>query len=209
MNIRGLNIHFLGDSITQGVGASDPERCYVSQIAKLTGAVCRNYGIAGTRIAKRRQPYEKPKFDRCFCDRVEGMDADADIIVVFGGTNDFSHGDAPLGQITDRTVWTFYGALHVLYNSLFARYPDSKIVVLTPMKRHEEERDGRHLETFVQAVREVAAYYKLPLLDLYRNLPVDLHDPGMEARYMPDGLHPNDDGHFMLASTIINFIQEM
>lgn len=209
MELNGLKINLLGDSITQGVGASSNETCYVSMIGKLSGAVCRNYGISGTRIARRRVPYEIPQFDQDFPSRVDSMDKDADIVIVFGGTNDFGHGDAPLGKMEDRTVWSFYGALHVLYNALLKRFPNSKIVVLTPMKRHEEKRDGKTLPPFVQAVREVAAYYHLPVLDLYRDLPVDLHDPQMEAKYIPDGLHPNDGGHLMLAKTIINYLKDM
>ncbi len=38
------------------------------------------------------------------------MDNDADIIIVFGGTNDFGNGDAPFGEMSDRTPYTFYGA---------------------------------------------------------------------------------------------------
>ena len=62
-----------------------------------------------------------------YCRRYKTMDPDADIIVVFGGTNDFGHGDAPLGEMSDRTVDTFYGALHTLYTSLITRYPEAPI----------------------------------------------------------------------------------
>ena len=209
MKLNGFKINFLGDSITQGVGASDTAYCYVSQVERLTGAVCRNYGISGTRIARRSVPYESPQYDRDFCSRVEEMDPDADMIVVFGGTNDFGHGDAPLGEMSDRTVWSFYGALHVLYNSLFQKYPNAKIVVLTPMKRHEEARNGRFLLPFVEAVREVAGSYQLPILDIYADFPVDLHDPKIEAAYIPDGLHPNDAGHMMIAETLVRFLEKL
>lgn len=209
MELKGLKINFLGDSITYGIGASDEKLSYVSLIASQTGAVCRNYGISGTRIAKRREPYEKPEYDRNFCSRVEEMDADADMIVVFGGTNDYGHGDAPLGQMEDRTVWSFYGALHVLYTDLRKKYPDAKIVVLTPLKRLEETRDGRHLTDYVQAIRDVAGEYGLPILDLYRDFPCDLHDRQMQQRCLPDGLHPSDAGHRLLADTIVEFLEKL
>ncbi len=41
----------MGDSITEGGCASKAENQYVSLIAAQTGAVCRNYGIGGTRLA--------------------------------------------------------------------------------------------------------------------------------------------------------------
>ena len=53
------------------------------------------------------------------------MIPDADIVVVFGGTNDFGWGDAPLGTMEDRREDTFYGAYHLLLQKLIDRYPDA------------------------------------------------------------------------------------
>lgn len=209
MELKGLKINFLGDSITQGVGASSADSCYVSQFAKMTGATCRNYGISGTRIARRSEPYTTPTFDRDFCMRAVEMAETADVIVVFGGTNDFGHGDAPIGKKEDRTVWSFYGALHVLYDILLDRYPNAKIVILTPLRRAEEERDGKTLPPFVDAIRDVVKEYSFPMLDLYADFPVNLHDTETQHRYIPDGLHPNDAGHKLIAETIIQFLEKL
>lgn len=51
MELKGLKINFLGDSITEGHGCSDESRRFTSLIAAQNGAICRNYGIGGTRIA--------------------------------------------------------------------------------------------------------------------------------------------------------------
>lgn len=53
-----------------------------------------------------------------FCGRLDEMDKNADAVVVFGGTNDYGHGDAPFGLFTDRTDETFYGACHTLMSEL-------------------------------------------------------------------------------------------
>lgn len=209
MELKGLKINFLGDSITYGIGASDETLSYISLIASQTGAVCRNYGVCGNRIARQRQPSGDAWHDLGFCGRVDGMDPDADAVVVFGGTNDYGHGDAPLGQPADRTVWSFYGALHVLYTDLRKKYPDAKIVVLTPLKRLDETRDDRHLKDYVQAIRDVAGEYRLPILDLYRDFPCDLHDSEIQQRCLPDGVHPSDAGYRLLADTIIDFLEKL
>jgi len=209
MELKGKKINFLGDSITQGVGASKYENCYFSQFAAKTGAVCRNYGISGTRIARKKVPSAKPRYDLDFPSRVSEMDADADIVVVFGGTNDYGHGDAPLGDPADRTVWSFYGALHVLYDALLERFPGAKIVILTPMVRGDEENGLLRFSDFVGAVRQVAGEYKFPILDLYFDYPVDLHDKDMQMRYIPDGLHPSDLGHALLANTLHSFLEAL
>ena len=209
MELKGKKINFLGDSITEGVGASEHARCYLEQFAAATGAICRNYGISGTRIAKRRIPYDIPEFDRYYASRVPEMDPDADIVVVFGGTNDYGHGDAPLGEMQDRTVWTYYGALHVLFTSLIEKYPAAQIVVLTPLHRDDEEKRTPTLKPFVDATRQVAEFYSLPVLDLWANYGIQPRVPVMKEMYVPDGLHPNDAGHAILANKLRAFLENM
>ena len=209
MELKGKKINFLGDSITEGVGASEYAHCYVEQFAAATGAVCRNYGISGTRIAKRRVPYEIPEFDRYYASRVPEMDPDADVVGVFGGTNDYGHGDAPLGEMNDRTVWTYYGALHVLFTALIEKYPTAQIVILTPLHREDEEKRTPTLKPFVDATRQVAEYYSLPVLDLWANYGIQPRIPVMKNMYVPDGLHPSDAGHAILANKLRAFLEQL
>jgi lysophospholipase L1-like esterase len=209
MELKGKKINFLGDSITEGVGASEYAHCYVEQFAAATGAVCRNYGISGTRIAKRRVPYENPEFDRYYASRVPEMDPDADVVVVFGGTNDYGHGDAPLGEMSDRTVWTYYGALHVLFTALIEKYPAAQIVIITALHREDEEAQTPILKSFVDATRQVAEYYSLPVLDLWANYGIQPRIPVMKNMYVPDGLHPNDAGHAILANKLRAFLEQL
>ena len=130
MDIRGKKINFLGDSITQGCGVVIPGNIYHERLASEYGlAAARNYGIGGTRIARQTKPSLYPEWDLDFVLRVDHLDPDADIVVVFGGTNDFGHGDAPLGEFSDRTQDTFYGACHVLFEYLINTYPEATIVV--------------------------------------------------------------------------------
>ena len=206
----------MGDSITEGGCASKAENQYVSLIAAQTGAVCRNYGIGGTRIARQKTPTEE-KWDRDFISRVPEMDNDADIVVVFGGTNDFGHGDAPLGTMSDRTPYTFYGALHCLYTALTEKYPGVPIVVLTPLHRITEDiptGDNKPapvgtLKEYVNIIREVAEYYSLPVLDLFKESGLQPKISVIQQKYIPDGLHPNDDGNAILAHKIARFLETL
>lgn len=210
-----LKINFLGDSITEGHGVEASES-FVGLIAAQTGALCRNYGIGGTRIAKQRIPSENPRWDLDFCSRVEQMNPDADIVVVFGGTNDYGHGDAVMGTMTDRTPNTFYGALHTLYTSLLTKYPDSVIVVATPLHRLNDgigiSPSGLYvlpypLIDYVNVIREVAEFYSLPVLDLYANAGLQPKVDIINQKYFLDGLHPNPAGHRVLARQVLNFLR--
>lgn len=215
VDIINKRINFLGDSITEGCGISDEDNCFVALIAKKYGAICRNYGIGGTRIARQKEVSADPIWDRDFCARVLEMDSDADIVVVFGGTNDFAHGDAPLGSMEDRTPYTFYGALHTLYSSLVERFPSALITVLTPLHRLNEdnlrgdgfkETDTGDLKCYVEIIKEVAEFYSLPVLDLYAVSGLQPKVPTIQDLYMPDGLHLNDAGHKILAKKIAHYL---
>ncbi len=214
MDIKDLKINFLGDSITYGAGATSPENNYVNIIEK-EGAICRNYGIGGTRIALQKDKKEDHDFAD-FNSRFDQMEADADMVFVFGGTNDYGHGDAPIGEFSDRTADTFYGGLHSLYTGLLTKYPSAKIVIITPLHRRDEEvirtdaygRQYIHtLKPFVCAIREVAEYYSLPVLDLYASSGLQPMVDSINQKYFVDGLHPSDDGYRVIADKIISFIK--
>lgn len=212
MQLQGLKINFLGDSITEGHGTSCEAARFTDRIAAQTGAITRCYGIGGTRIAHQRMPSDNPRHDLDFNSRVGDMSPDADVIAVFGGTNDFGHGDAPFGCFSDRTADTFCGAVHTLFTALLEKYPAATIIVLTPLHRLGEDVPNRHghvLRDYVEVIRRTAEYYSLPVLDLYAVSGIQPAVPVMQQTYMPDGLHPNDAGHVRLTSQIIRFIEAL
>ncbi len=212
MELKGKKVNFIGDSITAGVGASAPENKYVEVFARLTGSTVRNYGISGTRIARQ---HGVNQFGECYCDRFAEMDDDADIIVVFGGTNDYGHGDAPIGTPDDTTPDTFYGACNYLACELMKKYPTATIVFLTPFHRIGEDSsagqrpDGPVLKVFVDIIREVAEKYSIPVLDLWKNGGVQPNVEVSRVTFMPDGLHPNDAGHELLANRLAGFLSAL
>ena len=217
MELKGLKINVLGDSITEGVGTSCREHRFGELLMERYGAIVRNYGISGTRIARQKTPsWFNLDFDKHYVSRIDGMEPDADVVLVFGGTNDFGHGDALLGEMSDRTDTTFYGALHALFISLINKYPASKIVMLTPMHRLNEDNprgdggkpeDVAPLRTYVNIIREVAEYYSIPVLDLFAESGITPKVDVLKERYMPDGLHPSDAGNEVLCELIANFIR--
>ena len=210
MDLQGKKINFLGDSITEGCGASSPELGFVSVMGSSYAlAEARNYGIGGTRIARQQVPSLETRYDGDFCGRYSGMDPDADIIIVFGGTNDHGHGDAPFGCDADQTVDTFHGACHVLFSGLKQTFPQALIVVATPLHRAEEgpkAGSGATLSDYVQVIRNTAAQYSLPVLDLFETSAI-CSDSLEELT--TDGLHPNDAGHAVLAREIGEFLKKL
>ncbi len=222
MELKGLKINFLGDSITAGTGGSGPDKVYhvlLKNEADLLEA--RNYGIGGTRFAIQKGTEKRPKDNwvdvNSFCERFSQMDDDADVIVVFGGTNDYGHGDAPFGTFSDRTPDTFYGACHYLFSGLIKKYLGKPIIVMTPLHRVGElsvpgekvEGDYKPLKDYVDAIREVAEFYSLPVLDLFATSGLQPEIKEIKENFMPDGLHPNDRGYEVIAHKLKKFLESI
>ncbi len=214
-DLKGKKINCLGDSITEGACLADPKNeCFVSLLASKYGAIVRNYGIGGTRIAHQTVTHNGcTSYDRDFCMRVDEMDPDADYIVVFGGTNDFGHGDAPFGEMSDRTSATFCGALHELYTKLIEKYPLATIVIITPLHRTgDEDRradSNKNLYDYIYAIRKAAEYYSLPVLDLFATSGIQPNIEINKTTYTADGLHPNALGHRLIADRLAHFIMNL
>ena len=211
MKLQGKTINFLGDSITEGHGTSDSSKRFTALIEKRCGLKkANNYGIGGTRFAKQFKPSENPLFDKDFCGRVWEMEKNADIVVVFGGTNDYGHGDAPFGSFSDRTKDTFCGACHQLMRDLVRIYTGKPIVIITPLHRlYEEREDGENLENYVDIIKKTAKYYSLPVLDFFAESGIQPCVDEVREKLCPDGLHPNDEGHEIMAEKIISFLERI
>ena len=224
MNIQGFKVNFLGDSITEGHGVEDRANCrFDNRLAVMCGlSAHNNYGIGGSRLAHQVQPSENPRYDLCFCGRAYNMDKTADMIIVYGGVNDYIHGDAPFGEIGDTTPATYCGGVYFLMNYLRQTYPGKPIVFMTPARcflrkevddlvvsTHARKRPGigKPLRPYVDAILETAKLFHIPALDLYNDLGLDPHDPAVFDTYTMDGLHFNDAGHAVIAQKLKDFIE--
>ena len=206
---QGKKVNFLGDSITAGYLTTIIYHEIIKE--KLGLKIARNYGISGTRIAKHSQDE-----GNSMSARFSQMDDDADLIIVFAGTNDFGHDNAPIGNFNDRSNDTFYGACHVLMQGLIEKYYKKTIAFMTPIHKdfaedvsYEVNKSGNTLKQYVTIIKEVAEYYAIPVLDLYAVSGMQPKVAIIKKYYIPDGLHPNEAGHEKLADKIISFMETL
>ena len=225
MDIKGFKVNFLGDSITEGAGVTDWAGCrYDNRLAVLCQlSATNNYSISGSRLAHQIHPSENPRYDLCFCGRAYDMDTTADMVIVYGGVNDYIHGDAPFGQIGDTTPATYCGGVYFLMNYLRTVYAGKPIIFLTParcfLRKEVDDRiistharklpGGKPLVDYVDVILQTAKQFNIAVLDLYRDLGLDPHDPECYATYTTDGLHFNDAGHAVLAQRLKEFIDAL
>lgn len=217
MELTNKKIAFLGDSITEGVGASSSETRYVNVFAKMANCQAINLGRSGTRLAKQVNPtIDFPSFDEHFSLRIEKIPEDVDIIVVFGGVNDFLHGDAPFGTFGDTTIDTFCGAIYHLFYTLYTKFPQALIVDMTPLHHIYElslEKNGVKREKafvdYVEMIKKTCAFLSVPVLDLYATSNMQPLIEPLNKTYFADGLHPNDYGHKNIAERLVSFLKNI
>lgn len=216
MVIDGKKIAFLGDSMTEGYGASSYDYCLVGRFAKkYLEAKVYNYGIGATRIADQQKPSAMyPHLDhKFFSSRVDQMEENCDVIIIWGGTNDWDNlADALLGTALDTTPHTFFGGLINLFERIQKKYPVAKVIVLTPLHRLNDQQAnnrGYYLAEYVEAIKTTAARYGFLLLDLYSKIDINPNDPVSAEKFTFDALHPNDEGYRIIFECLDDYLQSI
>ena len=214
MELKGKTINFLGDSITEGVKVENLENRYDNVLKRKYGLKeVYNYGVGGTRFAHQSKPSITPRHDLYFCGRAYYLNKQADITIVYGGVNDYLHGNAPIGKDGDKTPETFYGAVEWLMTFLKGTYSNSKIVFLTPARKQGDETPNRlnnePLITYVNIILKKAKQHNIPIFDMYHNLGLDPNEDEICEKYTADGLHFNDAGHAVIAEKVAEFLESL
>ena len=213
---KGATAVFAGDSITYGTGS--PEKPYWHFVQEAVGFHrLTAMGVGGSCASLLADyGYERPPMiiRRHFVPK-------ADLVVLFFGTNDWGH-ETPFGSPEDRGDISFYGALDTILSGLREKYPDSYLVMMTPLHRfgfgvskltgvhytHDHLPNGRGagLNDYAAAIRTLCARYQVPVIDLYANCPLDPAIPEHKEHYTVDGVHPNEEGCRIVAKQIIDFL---
>lgn len=211
-------INFLGDSITAGGGAKNPDNKYVERVKRALNCTVRNYGEGGTRIARQKVTHYSTAFDRDFQMRAPLMEDDADYVFVFGGTNDFGHGDAEIGDFDSRDPYTYYGGIHNLINILIDKYGKEKLTFIIPLRRFDElnprgegykAKESLLLEGYVNILKEVLDSYNIPYIDFFNNGCIPTPIDNKPCELFSDGIHPSDLGHMVIAQGVVAYVERM
>lgn len=203
-------IGVIGDSITDGARVSYPDKNFVELLGTVF-AKSYNYGVSATLLSG--------SGTSAMCNRYTGMRDDLDIVVVFGGTNDWYTG-APLGTATDADNATFYGALNVMIPGLLSKYPEGDIIFITPMNSayggkntDNQNSAGATMKQYVDAIKERCSYHGIPVLDLFEKSGMDIAHVTANgttwAHWTADGVHPNANGHKRIFDRLLGFLIEI
>ena len=159
-----------------------------------------------------------------FYDLIDGYSEQFDLITVMLGTNNQGY-NCNLGELNDSYYQagtynsnnSFYAQTQLMIEKLMTKYPKSKIIFLTPIKRtgtsesQKNNSDGyminalnKTTKDYRDVIIDCCNYYSIPYVDLYNCI-----DPRTEINrtlyFMSatDGTHPNDLGHALFLAPII------
>lgn len=197
----GKKAVFLGDSITQQSGTTG----FIGVLKERLGLrTVVNYGSSGSCISY------SGSTNNSFFDRIPQMDNDADLIVVFGGTNDHGTGQkiGSFGDTEPPNVWgdnSFHGGCYKVMEMLLEKYPTSTIVFLTPT--HKKNDNG--LIDYVEAIKQNASFFSIPVCDLYSISGIQPNFSTHESLYTKDGLHLTALAYEKIGRIISNFINNL
>ena len=85
---------------------------------------------------------------------------------------------------------------------------DFEVIVYDPRGQGRSSKGlfGHTVSRNAQDIKEVAAFYGIPVMDLYANSNINPQIPAQKALYAPDGLHPNVAGAARIAERLGNFL---
>lgn len=157
--------------------------------------------------------------------RYQYMGDNADLVIVAAGTNDFQYNWTAIGTMDSRDINTFYGAMHSLCIGLLGKYYGKPIVFMTPIKRcqtnlatntdtdahkggdygtiESENLFGLTLKDYGDIIKEVCAYYSIPVIDMYSYSMLNPQVASQLSLFDDYKTHPLQEGHNIMARYII------
>lgn len=128
------------------------------------------------------------------------------VITFTGGSNHL--GTTNLGSINDNTLATVYGSLNLVAKWCITN--NAKLIFLTPIQYATDRNTGNTKSDGVkyarQAILDVALKYSVSVLDWYAISGITLETA---TKYTTDGLHPNVEGHRIMASHLSKYISNL
>lgn len=158
-SLEGKNLLLLGDSYSAH-HKLQLEEGWPYQVCEAFGMELYDYAISGSSFAGGDNG-RYPMVDRY----ASAMEEDYDIIILQGGSNDWSH-NIPLGDVESRDKTTMLGAMNLMLDDFEAAWPEATIICFTPWVS-TGAKNGLGLDTddYVDAIARLCQSRDLILYD--------------------------------------------
>lgn len=186
--LKNKSILVFGDSISDNTfrGYNKWTYYFEQMCNKIEGCKFKNVSTAGYQLSR-------------ILTNIDGESgANPDIIILFGGINDYRY-NTPLGNINDSATNTFNGALNNIYSKFVAKYPKAKVFVISPLKNAVTTNSQSAyvpLPLYAGVLSEKCKRFGWEFVDAYNNAPlIGTYTTAQQAWYdSADGtayLHPS------------------
>lgn len=147
----------------------------------------------------------------------ENLHSDAELIIIWHGTNDWYWG-APIGKKDTDDLTTFTGGAKFAIETIRENCPMADIIWLTPMYRFQEPFGGTITaeawenknaagctqNDYEKAIIDLSKKYCFPVIDMRRLTNFNSHNA---SRFLPDNIHPSRKGYLRIAKIIISYVK--
>lgn len=196
----------IGDSITagsysnnqgQGIVANNAPWSYPNRIGKIYNCTVHNLGVAGAAITEMET-------------QANNVGADATLVTITGGANDYYGKTNPLGTINDDDYTTVMGALKCIIEKVADTAPNARIVLVSPLiikmgtlsskwsLNHKITDKGNFTYAELSdAMKEVAEYYNIEFIDGTREGTTNILNIGSVQK---DSVHPTKEYYGTIAN---------
>lgn len=201
-------IGIIGDSVSFGLKSKIN---YGQYIQKVTGARVQNLAVSGAHLTDNGV---KSIFQQAT--RLNKCD-----LYIFQSTDDDWLANIVIGNKHDTAKQSYLGAFYQTILQLRQLNSQAKIIVLTTtyqtpvwgsvVRRTDLTNNtlGYSLHDYMAAVKKACVDLNVPYVDLMRSSLFTPNSSAFRAKYMPDGLHPNEEGHHIIALEIGKIYQKM
>jgi MYXO-CTERM domain-containing protein len=192
----------IGDSITAGVGASSPSKDWVSDLAVLLGpgVTVANFGYSGATMMKVSNLSYWTTGDLAMAEAfVSDAGGSANVaVIIMLGTNDSKDNDAGVNNWNSTAPARYAADYNSMIDALLALTPKPQVFLALPPPAFANtfSIDGTVIANqIIPIITNIATSRRLPVIDVHSAL------AGMSGLF-PDGVHPNDTGHMLIATTM-------
>lgn len=206
----------IGDSLTDSATLNNKVtgvKNYVQYAAKAVDATATALGVGGTGYLADGKGYFHPYYYR-----VNQIPEDATVVTIFGSFNDIYLSDFSVGNLNEDNNSTLCGAFNFLIRKIYERAPNCTIGIITPTPWAEANR--RNIESnlhdkaiaYVDALRNVAQYNSLPILNLFDESNLRPWEEDFNKKWFlnSDGTHPLSSAHEkFIAPKVADFLKKI
>lgn len=189
-------VTILGDSISYGTFSWTNQLKTFSKFSEINNLSAQNASISTIN-------------SHSFIEQAEQV-ANQDLVIVFGGIEDFAK-NVPLGDFTDSSTGTFFGALKNIVQTILDD-ENNRIMLITPLVETSlnyptydnsgaltKNNIGLTQKDYADAIKRVASYYSFSIMDLMSNCIIN---PIGRPELFQDGIVPTETGSKMIGEQI-------